>query len=102
MLSENRRFYTIRELIEAGYGSRSTVYRHAKAGLLPAIKLPSGKVIVPKAEFEEYMAKHRLDLVMGEPAEGHAIVRDTAVREAEDALRRLSPEQRDAVIAALG
>ena len=36
-LNKEKEFYTIKELINAGFGSRSTIYRHIKEDGLPAI-----------------------------------------------------------------
>lgn len=64
MPSENREFLTIKELVASGYGSRSTVYRDIKAHKLPAMKTHTGRVLIPRVEYEIYMRGLRTDLTV--------------------------------------
>ena len=55
MSQTTKRFYTIRELIEMGYGSRQTIYRRMKSGALPYIKI--GRAVrIPVDDFEAHIA----------------------------------------------
>ncbi|MBR3316021.1 MAG: helix-turn-helix domain-containing protein [Atopobiaceae bacterium] len=59
LLNKEKEFYTIKELINAGFGSRSTIYRHIKEDGLPAIKI-GYRVLIPREPFEEFVNAHRV------------------------------------------
>ena len=60
-LPENKMFFTIADLTEAGYGSRTTIWREINEGYLPAVKLPSGRVLIPRDEFFAYIRSNTVN-----------------------------------------
>ena len=59
-IGSDRAFLTVAELVAAGYGSRVTIWRHIKAGKIPAIKV-NGSVLIPRDEFEHVLNVSRVD-----------------------------------------
>lgn len=59
-VGSDRAFLTVNELVAAGYGSRVTIYRHIKAGKLPAIKMGDA-VLIPRDEIEHALDARRVD-----------------------------------------
>lgn len=57
--NSKKKFYTIAELVEAGFGSRTTIWTLIKKDNLPAYKI-GGRVLIPRAAFEDYLAIHRI------------------------------------------
>ena len=58
LLNKGKEFYTIKELINAGFGSRSTIHRHIKEDGLPACKI-GYRVLIPREPFEGFVNAHR-------------------------------------------
>ena len=58
-LNKEKEFYTIKELVEAGFGSRSTIFRHIKYDGLPACKI-GYRVLIPREPFEAFIDAHRI------------------------------------------
>lgn len=54
-LDESKQFYTINDLVKAGYGSRTTIYRDRVAGKLPYLETPSGRILIPRDKFVVYL-----------------------------------------------
>lgn len=61
-IGSDRAFLTVADLVAAGYGSRVTIWRHIKAGKLPAINR-GRSVLIPRDEFERYLDSLRTDAV---------------------------------------
>lgn len=53
-LSPEYKFYSIDDLVSAGYGSRTTIYREMKDGKLPYLKI-GGRVLIPRDQFNAYI-----------------------------------------------
>jgi len=60
-LDETKAFYTIQDLVTAGYGSRTTLWRERKSGELPSVTTTSGRVLIPRDEFLIYLHGHMND-----------------------------------------
>lgn len=57
-LPPEKQFYTVKELVAAGYGSRTTIWREIKRGNLPAVKTETGRVLIPRDLFVIYQHNH--------------------------------------------
>ena len=53
--TDNRRFITIQDIVNDGFGCRQTVWRKLKSGELPHIKVGSS-VLVERVDYERYIA----------------------------------------------
>ena len=91
-----KRFYTPKDLIEMGYGSRSTVYRDLDSGKIPHHR-PGGRILIPKDEFDLFMMRERVE----RESAGTSWRAERAVSEIVSVASRLTAEQREAVLAAL-
>lgn len=59
LLNKEKEFYTIKDLVNAGFGSRSTIYHHIKEDGLPACKF-GYRVLIPREPFEAFLDAHRI------------------------------------------
>lgn len=50
---------TVDDVVTTGYGSRATVHRHIKAGIVPAIKI-GGRLLIPADEFQAVLEANRI------------------------------------------
>ena len=56
----DKKYYTIKECVEMGLGSRTTLWRRIHVdGTLPAIKI-GGRVLIPADGLERYVAECRV------------------------------------------
>ena len=55
-----RQFLTIEDLVEAGFASRTTIWRQMKGGGLPHVRV-GRSVRIPRAEFELWLLQQRGD-----------------------------------------
>ena len=55
----HKKYYSINDLISAGFGSRTTIWRHIKYDGLPAYKF-GNRVLIPREGFETFMEAHRI------------------------------------------
>lgn len=53
--TDNRRFITIQDIVDDGFGCRQTVWRKLKSGELPHIKVGSS-VLIERVDYERYIA----------------------------------------------
>ena len=59
-LPDYKQFYSINDLITAGFGSRTTIWREIKRGELPAIKTSSGRVLISRDDLAIYQHEHKV------------------------------------------
>lgn len=57
-MPETKLFYSVEDLVNGGFGSRTTIWRRIKAGELPAIK-DGHRVLIPVSAFNEYIYRLR-------------------------------------------
>jgi len=93
---DSRKFYRPRDLVEMGYGSRPTIYRKLDNGTIPSVRIGKS-YLVPKDEFDMLLMKERLQCE-SEQSEWRIA---SAVRELVKFAGKLTPEQRETVLAAL-
>lgn len=89
-------FYRPKDLVEMGYGSRPTIYRKLDNGTIPSVRIGKS-YLVPKDEFDMLLMKERLQRE-SEQVEWRTA---NAVREIVKIAGKLTPEQRETVLAAL-
>lgn len=53
--NNDRRFITIQDIVDDGFGCRQTVWRKLKSGELPYIKVGSS-VLIERVDYERYIA----------------------------------------------
>ena len=64
-LLDDLRVYSVKDLVEMGYGSRTTVWRMMKSDPeFPAVKLPNGSVKIPRYALREYLKKHEMNGIL--------------------------------------
>lgn len=61
---DKKKFFTIAELVDMGYGSRTTVWRDMQDHGLPNIQI-GRRVLIPREDFVFWCRDHRRDLKRG-------------------------------------